>query len=144
MSSTLQQRSVFLSLSCFGLQWVKSHLQPTDNEPFYDRLPFSMNVVWGSSTRGVFERSRHNIEWGKSYSHIFKQNFVRIITDIALFKRIKNWEKSCPATRHVGAWGERMFCSYSFSTSTLDGGECSTSHPGCALPPGKGPPVHIE
>jgi hypothetical protein len=36
--------------------------------------------------------------------------------------------------------GERH-SSYSFSTSTLDGGEWSGSHPGRALLPGKGPPV---
>jgi hypothetical protein len=29
----------------------------------------------------------------------------------------------------------------SFLTLALDGGEWSKSHPGCALPPGKGPPV---
>jgi hypothetical protein len=39
--------------------------------------------------------------------------------------------------------GERRYSSYSFSTSALDGGEWSASHPGHALPPGKGPPVPI-
>jgi hypothetical protein len=51
--------------------------------------------------------------------------------------------KSSPATRRGGAWGERMYSSYSFLTSTLDGGEWSASHPGRTLPPGKGPPVAI-
>jgi hypothetical protein len=51
--------------------------------------------------------------------------------------------KSCPATRHEVAWGERGYSSYSFSTSALDGGEWSESRPGRALPPGKGPPVSI-
>jgi hypothetical protein len=37
--------------------------------------------------------------------------------------------------------GERMYSSYSFTTTALDGGEWSASRPGCALPPGKGPPV---
>jgi hypothetical protein len=36
-----------------------------------------------------------------------------------------------------------MYSSYSFSTSTLDGGEWSATRPGRALPPGKGPPVPI-
>jgi hypothetical protein len=37
-----------------------------------------------------------------------------------------------------------VFCSsYSFTTSTLDGGEWSASCPGCAFPPGKGPPLPI-
>jgi hypothetical protein len=34
-----------------------------------------------------------------------------------------------------------MYSSYSFTTSALYGGEWSASRPGCALPPGKGPPV---
>jgi hypothetical protein len=38
---------------------------------------------------------------------------------------------------------ERMYSSYSFSTSTLDGGEWSASRPDRSLPPGKGPPVPI-
>jgi hypothetical protein len=39
--------------------------------------------------------------------------------------------------------GERGYSSYSFTTSALDGGEWSASHPGRALLPGKGPPVLI-
>jgi hypothetical protein len=49
----------------------------------------------------------------------------------------------CPATRHGGTWAERRHSSYSFLTSTLDGGEWSASRPGRNLPPGKGPPVPI-
>jgi hypothetical protein len=41
------------------------------------------------------------------------------------------------------ALGERMYSSYSFSTSALDGGKWSASRPGRALPPGEGPPVPI-
>jgi hypothetical protein len=37
--------------------------------------------------------------------------------------------------------GERKYSSYSFSTSALDGGERSASHPGRALPPVKGLPT---
>jgi hypothetical protein len=37
--------------------------------------------------------------------------------------------------------GERRYNPYSFSTSALDGGEWSASHPGRALAPGKGSPV---
>jgi hypothetical protein len=51
--------------------------------------------------------------------------------------------KSSPSARHGGAWGERRYSSYSFSTSALDGGEWSASRPDRALPPGKGPPVPI-
>jgi hypothetical protein len=46
--------------------------------------------------------------------------------------------KSSPATHHGGAWGERRYSSYSFTTLALDGGEWSASRPGRALPPGKG------
>jgi hypothetical protein len=42
-----------------------------------------------------------------------------------------------------GAWGERQYSYYSFSTSALDGGEWSASRPGHALAPGKWPPVPI-
>jgi hypothetical protein len=38
---------------------------------------------------------------------------------------------------------ERRYSSYSLSTSVLDGGEWSASRPGCALSPGKEPPVHF-
>jgi hypothetical protein len=49
----------------------------------------------------------------------------------------------CPTTRHGGTWGEGRYRSYSFSNSTLGGGELSASHPGRALAPGKGLPVPI-
>jgi hypothetical protein len=52
-------------------------------------------------------------------------------------------KKSSPVTRHGGAWGKRRYSSYSFTTSALDGGEWSASHPGRALPLEKGPPVPI-
>jgi hypothetical protein len=51
--------------------------------------------------------------------------------------------KSSPVTRHGGAWGERRYSSYSFTTSALDVGEWSASRPGRALPPEKGLPVPI-
>jgi hypothetical protein len=41
------------------------------------------------------------------------------------------------------AQGERMYSSYSFTTSALDGGEWSASRPGRALATEKGPPVPI-
>jgi hypothetical protein len=48
----------------------------------------------------------------------------------------KSKEKSCPATRHRGAWEERRYSSYPYLTSALDGGERSESRPGSALTPG--------
>jgi hypothetical protein len=44
-------------------------------------------------------------------------------------------KKSRPATRHVCAWGERRYSSYSFTISALDGGEWSASRPGRAFTP---------
>jgi hypothetical protein len=48
---------------------------------------------------------------------------------------LNSW--SCPTTRHGGAWGERRYSSYSFSTSALAWSEWSASRPGRALAPGK-------
>jgi hypothetical protein len=39
------------------------------------------------------------------------------------FVHIMHIRKSSPVTRHGGAWGERRYSSYSFTTSALDGGE---------------------
>jgi hypothetical protein len=44
---------------------------------------------------------------------------------------------------HGGAWGEKRYSSYSFTTLALNGGEWSASHPLGTLPLGKGPPVPI-
>jgi hypothetical protein len=47
---------------------------------------------------------------------------------------LKTLLKSCPAT-HQRRLGERRYSSYSFTTSALDGGECSVSRPDRALSP---------
>jgi hypothetical protein len=52
---------------------------------------------------------------------------------------LHNWPCS-PATRHGGAWAERKYSSYSFTTSVLDGGERSASRPGRAFTPGERTP----
>jgi hypothetical protein len=53
-------------------------------------------------------------------------------------------KKSCPATRHGGAWGERRYSSYSFTTSALDGGS-GQHHASAALyPRGKDPRYPLE
>jgi hypothetical protein len=44
---------------------------------------------------------------------------------------------SSSATRHGGAWGERRYSSYSFTTSALDGGEWSASRLAALYPRGK-------
>jgi hypothetical protein len=49
----------------------------------------------------------------------------------------KGKKVNSPTTRHAGAWGERKYSSYSFSTSALDGGEWSASRPGRTFTPGE-------
>jgi hypothetical protein len=65
---------------------------------------------------------------------------------ISLFRTQKQTSicKSCSATRHGGACGERRYSSYPFLTSALDGGEWSASRPGRALPPGKEPRYPLD
>jgi hypothetical protein len=55
----------------------------------------------------------------------------------------KNYVKGKAVPLHTYGGKGGMYSSYSFTTSQLDGGEWSTSRPGRALPPGKGPPVPI-
>jgi hypothetical protein len=55
----------------------------------------------------------------------------------------RQYKQSSPAKSHGGAWGERRYSSYSFSTSARDGGEWSASRPGSRFAPGKGHPVPI-
>jgi hypothetical protein len=59
------------------------------------------------------------------------------------YKAVVTGKAKALTTHHAGAWGERMYSSYSFTTSALDGGEWSASHPGRALAPGKGRPYPL-
>jgi hypothetical protein len=71
-----------------------------------------------------------------------KRNAYKILVGIRGMVSLGVWgrlKQSSPATRHGGAWGERRYCSYSFLTSALDGGEWSTSRPDRAMPRGKDP-----
>jgi hypothetical protein len=63
-------------------------------------------------------------------SHLSLPAFIILIISI---------KKISPVSRHGGAWGERRYSSYSFTTSVLDGGEWSASRPGRALPRRKDP-----
>jgi hypothetical protein len=57
---------------------------------------------------------------------------------------LKASKAAVPHHTYGGAGGgDRMYSSYSFTTSALDGAEWSASGPGCALPPGKVPVVPI-
>jgi hypothetical protein len=53
-------------------------------------------------------------------------NFRTLITTSLVCEIFPCKGKRCPATRHEGAWGEKMYSSYSFSTSALD--EVSGQH----------------
>jgi hypothetical protein len=59
----------------------------------------------------------------------------------AVYSAIK--DKAVSQHTYGGTSRERMYSSYSFTTSALDEGEWSASHPSCALPLAKGPPVPI-
>jgi hypothetical protein len=59
------------------------------------------------------------------------------------FRALGILKKNSPSTRHGGAWWERRYSSYSFTTSALDGGEWSALRPGRALTPGERTPVPI-
>jgi hypothetical protein len=65
------------------------------------------------------------------YDFLSCRNFIISV----LFQKVKKKRWSDPVTLHGGAWGERRYSFYSFSTSTLDGGEWSASRPSRALPP---------
>jgi hypothetical protein len=99
-------------------------------------LHFELQITFGYSlskflTQNIRNKSGSNIRNTKG------EGFL-IFTLDTLFD-----VKSSPATCHGGAWGERRYRSYSFTTSALDGGEWSASRPGRSLPPGKGPLVPI-
>jgi hypothetical protein len=64
-----------------------------------------------------------------SYIYIYIYIYVIFFKKAMLFHYMQQWRL-----------GER-YSSYSFSTSSLDGGEWSSSRPGRALPPAKGPSV---
>jgi hypothetical protein len=52
--------------------------------------------------------------------------------------------KSCFTTCHEGAWGERKYSSYSFSTFALDGVSGPRHPPAMLYPRGKDPGTHCR
>jgi hypothetical protein len=66
---------------------------------------------------------------------------TREVRNLARTRKIITAKLKLPHYIHEGAWGERKYRSYSFSTSALDGGELSASRPGRALALGKGPSI---
>jgi hypothetical protein len=61
--------------------------------------------------------------------HVIYEQWITMVDD----------GKSSPATRHGGAWGERKYSSYSFSTSALDGVSGQRHAPAAFYPRGKDP-----
>jgi hypothetical protein len=59
------------------------------------------------------------------------------VAETSQFNKVKAKAVPLHATKALGG---KEYSSYSFSSSTLDGGEWSASRPGRALDPGKGPP----
>jgi hypothetical protein len=110
--------------------------------PLYSDI-FS-SIWWTQNTQWVVTRSitKKNAHWWSTIIistcviNLEKRMLDNILYDCGTVYR-------CPATCHGGTWGERRYSPYSYITSALDGGEWSASRPGCALPPGKGPPVPI-
>jgi hypothetical protein len=61
------------------------------------------------------------------YSWCQGPRWRRVVLTRMLYSH-KHKLKLCRPTRHGGAWGERRYSSYSFTTSALDGGEWSAIH----------------
>jgi hypothetical protein len=74
---------------------------------------------------------------------VLEPNLMELnISELTITSFNSKAKQSSPATRHGGALGERIYSSYSFLNSALDGGEWSASHPGLALPWGRTPGTH--
>jgi hypothetical protein len=60
-----------------------------------------------------------------------------------LFSTTDNKSKAVPLHAMEALGGERIYSSFSFMTSALDGESGQRHAPAALLPPGKGPPVRI-
>jgi hypothetical protein len=79
--------------------------------------------------------------WTSHYSTLFIWDIDRIVRKSKLNKVSTKLKLShCTPWRRLGV---RIYGSYSFLTSVLDGGDWSESRPDRALASGKGPPVPI-
>jgi hypothetical protein len=73
-----------------------------------------------------------------SFLHfLFRRSYLTTLSQLRNIKKVKN--KAVPLHAMKALGGERRYSSYPFTTSALDRGEWSSSRPGRALPPGKGP-----
>jgi hypothetical protein len=102
--------------------------------------------VLSANSQNLLKEVLYNFQ---TYSHWYKVFCVRlnvfmmvIIWILVLWVMITIHSiagKAVPQHTYGGVWGERMYSSYSFMTSALDGGEWSASLPSHTLPSGKGP-----
>jgi hypothetical protein len=103
---------------------------------------------WSRHVYYLLLQSRYTSKYVICVTHPFRFVLLNVhcasavIFSISYIKKQKSMQ-SCLTTRHDGAWGDKRYSSYSFSTSALDGGQWSGSRPGLALAPRKGPPVPI-
>jgi hypothetical protein len=69
--------------------------------------------------------------------------FISVGAPLGIIVISRRKKQSSPTTHLSTRREKRMYSSYLFTTSVIDGGEWSASRPDRALPPGKGPPVSI-
>jgi hypothetical protein len=117
------------------------------SSPWFSSLPsFSCFLIWfwliifghltvfHESLRGRPGRFSYTGSWSSSQPSFFQNK--TLAADLRLLSHIS---KAVPQHTYGGAEGERMYSSYSFTTSALDGGECSASRSGRSLHRGKYP-----
>jgi hypothetical protein len=93
-------------------------------------LRFRVRHWEGGGKQGGTETGRNNNFWS---------TLIKVLDENIL---IKVFLKSCPTTRHAGAWGERRYSSYSFLTSALDGVSGQRHAPAAFYPGERTPGTH--
>jgi hypothetical protein len=110
-------------------------------------------TAYGCITKDPHFLTPGNKDLSGYLSHYFRGNQPSRKLEAVRFKNqhpCRTWRsvrrkykgKTVPQQTYGGAGG-RMYSSYLFTTSALEGGEWSASRPGRALAPGKGTPVPI-
>jgi hypothetical protein len=150
----------------------KNEIRKRRNAAFREQMSLAVShtlnkVRFGSSNRALspfqhlqsrhvqtrcaeWEQQRCNAQSSCFCSRKHKQNYIlgrhytRRTESLLFHVLLKILSKAVrlPPCRRQG--GRGIDSSYSLLTSALDGGQCSVSHLGRALPPAKGPPVPTE
>jgi hypothetical protein len=127
------------SADCSRVGGSALHSQTPSQHCLYAATPLP-TASWRMLTSYLkLDRNCFRVTYHPTAQLSIRKQTTSYITNIDWLVIVNKW--SCSTTRDEGAWGERRYSSYSFSTSALDGGEWSASRSGRALPPGKGPPV---